>query len=106
MANRADLDRELRTLLGSNNVYFQPPESTKLKFDCFVYRLSGANVVSADNDIYLYNREYALTFITKNPDNPLIDEIPKYFAKKLKICRLNSYFTSDNLNHYNYTISY
>lgn len=106
MASRPDLHRDLVALLGSNNVYYQPPESLKIKYPCIIYRLSGASPVAADNDIYLYNRQYQLTFITKDPDSELIDEIPKYFTKKFKGCRMSAHFTSDNLNHYNYTIYY
>lgn len=106
MASRLSLHEDLKTLLGSNNVYYQPPESLKIKYPCFIYRLSAANVHAADNNIYLYNRQYQLTYITKDPDSELIDEIPKYFARKFKGCRMSAHFTSDNLNHYNYTIHY
>lgn len=106
MASRLSLHEDLKTLLGSSNVYYQPPESLKIKYPCFIYRLSSANVTPADNDIYLYTRQYQLTFITKDPDDELIDEIPKFFAKKFKGCRMSAHFTSDNLNHYNYTIHY
>lgn len=106
MASRLSLHEDLKTLLGSSNVYYQPPESLKIKYPCFIYRLSSANVTPADNDIYLYTRQYQLTFITKDSDSELIDEIPKFFAKKFKGCRMSAHFTSDNLNHYNYTIHY
>ena len=106
MASRLSLHEDLKTLLGSSNVYYQPPESLKIKYPCFIYRLSSANVTPADNDIYLYTRQCQLTFITKDPDSELIDEIPKFFAKKFKGCRMSAHFTSDNLNHYNYTIHY
>lgn len=106
MASRLSLHEDLKALLGSNNVYYQPPESLKIKYPCFIYRLSGATANPADNDIYLYTRQYQLTYITKDPDSELIDEIPKYFTKRLKGCRMSAHFTSDNLNHYNYTIHY
>ena len=102
MGTRPDLDRELRTLLGSTNCYFQPPENVKLKYDCIVYRLSNAKNIRSDNVSYLYSRRYTLTLITKDPDNVLIDEIPKHF----KHCNLTNFFTIDNLNHYNYDLYY
>ena len=34
---RLELDADLRALLGSTNVYFQPPETKKLKYPCFIY---------------------------------------------------------------------
>lgn len=106
MASRLSLHDDLKDLIGNNNVYFQPPETVKMKYPCFVYKLSGANTNAADNDIYMYTRRYQITYITKDPDSELVDSIPKYFAKKLKPCRMASHFTSDNLNHYSYDIFY
>lgn len=102
MGTRTDLDRELRALLGSNNCYFQPPETTKLAYDCIIYRLANAQNLRADDVSYKYTRRYTLTLVTKNPDNALIDLIPQYF----KYCNLSSFYTSDNLNHYNYELYY
>ena len=106
MASRLSLHNDLIGIIGNSNVYFQPPETVKLKYPCFIYKLVGANVGAADNDIYTYIRRYQLTYVTKDPDCDLIDTIPKYFAKKLKSCRMSTHFTSDNLNHYNYEIYY
>lgn len=41
MANRLNLHEEFATLLGSNNVYFQPPESVKLNYPCIKYSRVG-----------------------------------------------------------------
>lgn len=102
MDRRLSLHKEFETLLGNKNCYYQPPESLKLKFDCIIYNLSAANIDRADNKVYLFTRRYNVTFITKNPDNPIIEELPKRFEH----CVLNNFFTSDNLNHYNYTLFY
>lgn len=102
MGSRPDLHRELENLLGTKNCYFQPPESVKIKYDCIVYNRTSAQNDRADNDSYLYTASYRLTFITKNPDSPIIDEIPKRF----KYCRMVNNFTRDNLNHYIYDLYY
>ena len=39
MASRLDLQTFLEELLESKNVYFQPPESVKMKYPAIVYAL-------------------------------------------------------------------
>ena len=58
-----------------------------------------ANDWHADDKIYSRHYSYTVTYITKDPDDPrrdLIDDLP--------YCRFNRFFTSDNLNHFVYTI--
>lgn len=99
--SRLEFDAILRNLLGSNNVYFQPPSSVKMKYDAIVYELDDIDVRHADNIPYLATRRYRVTLITKNPDNPLSDEIAK-----LPLTQFNRFYTADNLNHYVYIIYY
>lgn len=99
--SRLGLDRILRDLLGSDNVYFQPPESVKMKYDAIVYELDDIDARHADNVPYLTNRRYRVTLITKNPDNHLSDEIAQ-----LPLTQFNRFYTADNLNHYVYIIYY
>ena len=83
------------------NVYFQPPEETKLKYPCIVYELDDIDAFYADNAPYCFNSRYSLTYITRDPD----DE-KRYGIAKLPMCKFDRFFTSDNLNHYTYTIYY
>lgn len=99
--SRLGLDRILRDLLGSDNVYFQPPESVKMKYDAIVYELDDIDARHADNEPYITNRRYRVTLITKNPDNYLSDEIAQ-----LPLTQFNRFYTADNLNHYVYIIYY
>lgn len=96
---RNELDAVLRGVLGSSNIYFQPPEGTRLKYPCIVYRYSTANDIPADNIVYRRLHQYTLTYITKDPDDPKRDQL-----NDLRYCRFVQFFTSDNLNHYVYTI--
>lgn len=98
---RVELQRKLENLLGSRFVYFQPPTGTRLQYPCIVYFLDHANDVHADSKIYRRLYRYSLTYITKNPEDPMRDKIDD-----LMYCSFNRFFTADNLNHYNYTIYY
>ena len=98
---RIQLQKNLESLLGSRNVYFQPPGGTQLKFPCIVYRLEQATDQHAEDKIYRRLYRYSLTYITKDPDDPMTDRIDD-----IRYCSFNNFFTSDNLNHYVYTLYY
>jgi len=97
--SRVELDRILRSTLGSSNVYFDPPESFKLKYPCIVYSLAGNSEVFADDSQYYRMKRYSLLYITQNADDPMVDTLDD-----LKYCRLNRPYTSDGLFHYAYDI--
>lgn len=96
---RVDLDTILRTTLGSSNVYFDPPESFKLKYPCIVYHLGGRSEVFADDHRYYDMKRYTLLYITRDADDPMVDTLDE-----LKFCRMTSPYTSDGLFHYAYEI--
>ena len=96
---RVELDRILRATLGSSNVYFDPPESFKLKYPCIVYSLNGHSETFADDSKYYGMKRYGITYITQDADDPMIDRI-----EDLKYCHLNRPYVSDGLFHYAYEI--
>lgn len=98
---RPELHNLLCELLGSRHVYYQPPTGTKLQYPCIVYNLDAADDMHANDHIYLRLYRYSLTYITKDPDDPMRDKIDD-----LQYCSFNRFFVSDNLNHYTYTIYY
>lgn len=53
MANRLDLQALLEDLLGSRNVYYQPPESVKMNYPTIVYALEDIENTFADDGVYL-----------------------------------------------------
>lgn len=102
MASRLNLHEELCALLGTRNVYFQPPEDVKLKYDCIIYNKEPPKRRHADDMKYFYRDRYSLKFLTKNPDNPLIDKI----AHAFQYCAIEQNYVSDNIHHYVYTLYY
>ena len=99
--DRIELDNILRDILGSDNVYFQPPASIKMKYDAIRYELDDIDVRHADNAPYLANRRYRVTLITRDPDTSLSDQIAQ-----LPLTQFNRFYTADNLNHYVYIMYY
>ena len=94
MVDRLELHEELCELLGSRNVYFQPPESVTMKYPCIRYRRYAIDNVSADNIPYVQFYGYELTVIDKNPDSEIVKAV-----SKLPSCRFNRHYYADNLNH-------
>lgn len=78
----------------SDNVYYQPPESLKLKYPCIVYTKEDINTNYADDKTYSKSDEYLLTVIGLDPD---ID-IPNRLLE-LPYCTFDRRFTGDNLYH-------
>ena len=96
---REDLKKALRTILGSKEVYFQPPESIKLTYPCIIYELGDYNSIHADNGKHHINDQYSITLITKQPDETISKEI-----LKLPMCGFNRVFINDGLYHYVFII--
>lgn len=101
MRSRLDLHNELIDILGSKNVYFQPPENIKLKYPCIVYYRSDIRPDWADNIPYQLYKQYKITLIYKDPDSELPDKIAL-----LPYTRMSNHMVSDNLNHDIFTIFY
>jgi len=101
MASRLNLHEELCTLLGSRNVYFQPPSSVQMKYPAIVYSLSNIANDFANNGVYMQSRAYDITLIDKNPDSEFVGKV-----STLPRCVFDRSYTSDNLNHFVFTIYY
>lgn len=95
MASRLDLHEELCNLLGSRNVYFQPPESVKLVYPCIVYSKSGVVKLNANNRLYKSDDEYQITVIDYDPDSDIYARIIEHYP----MSRFDRSYTSENLNH-------
>lgn len=94
MSNRLDLQAKFEAILGSRNVYFQPPESVKIKYPAIVYKRKPIDTVHADNRIYIHRNSYEVVLIDKNPESV-------YAAKILELpyCEHIQHYPADNLNH-------
>lgn len=101
MKNRTDLQAFLEELLGSKEVYFQPPMSLKMKYPCFRYSLENIPAAYANDNPYKTNERYLVMYITKNPDPALLTSITetKGFA-------FERYYAAENLHHYVYTYTF
>lgn len=94
MDRRLELQSLLEDILGSDNVYFQPPENVVMQYPCIVYGRDGAHRVSADNSGYRRVQRYQVTVIDRDPENPVIEKLGL-----LPRCSDGRSYVADGLNH-------
>ena len=99
--NREDFHELLVEILGSRNVYFQPPETVKMSYPAIVYSLSEIRNTFANDNVYGQKKSYDVTVIDKNPDSEIVGKV-----SVLPLCRFSRHYKSENLNHYTFTIFY
>lgn len=101
MATRIELQSFLEELLGSRNVYYDPPSNIRMSYPAIVYQHSKFQPVHAENSVYYLKTAYDLTLIDKDPEDAFI------FVKKLIAVPYFTHdraFVSDNLHHHVFTI--
>lgn len=94
MNNRLTLHQKLVDILGSGNVYYNPPESQKMNFPCIVYNLSYIEQVHADNKKYIDYTTYKITVVSKTPDHPAIRGV-----LDLPMTKFSANFTKNGFYH-------
>lgn len=100
--SRLSLQTDLTNLLGSKEVYFQPPKSIKMRYPSIVYHLDRIDTRSADNKHYGLFDRYSIIYMTKDADDPFPTEFLTHFP-------MSSYDRSarnDNLYHHYITLYY
>lgn len=94
MGRRVELQTLLTSLLGTPNVYFQPPSNLQMKYPCIVYKRDQAQTEFANNSPYKNTKRYSVTVIDKDPDSDIPDRVAR-----LPMCTFNRFYTADDLNH-------
>jgi hypothetical protein len=99
MATRLELQTLLEKTLGSENVYFQPPESKQISYPAIIYSLGNMESNYADDVCFTSVKQYTVVYVTKDPDSEMIDNLAQ-----LPYCRFDRHYKKDNLNHYVYNL--
>jgi len=101
MDRRLELQHILTNILGSSNVYFQPPATIKLKYPCIIYQRSKIEQKYADNRTYSSRVRYSLLLISRTHETEIINKL-----LELQYCSYDRFYTADSLNHDSFTIYY
>ena len=99
MGKQIDLQLKLENLIGSTNVYFQPPETVRMEYPAIVYSRDKINTKYANDKAYDFKISYEVIVIDRDPDSIIIGKVAK-----LPFCSFNRNYTIDNLNHDAFTL--
>ena len=94
MADRLDLQTKFEDILGSRNVYFDPPESLKMQYDAIRYHRRRISNTFANDSIYKQDDSYEVIAIYRNPDSDLPRKI-----SRLPKCSHERHYVANNLHH-------
>ena len=98
--DRLELQAKFEEILGSRNVYFQPPASLRMQYPAIRYELKDIRTKSANNSsAYVMSTGYECILITREPDSEYLAHI-----FKIQSCKFARYYKADNLHHYVFTI--
>lgn len=101
MSDRKELHIKLKEILGSDHVYYNPPESIKMEYPAIVYSRNDVDVKRANNKKYIGKNRYEIIVIDRKPDNPAIDKL-----LSMPMCSYDRPYTADKLNHDVLTLYY
>lgn len=98
---RLELHEILCEILGSRNVYYQPPASVQMRYPAIRYSRYNIENEPADNIPYKQSHFYQLTVIDSDPDSEIVHKV-----SKLPMCVFDRHYAADNLNHDVFTICF
>lgn len=84
-----------------SGLYFQPPNKAQMHYPCVVYGLNNYQIEHSNNKPYIGHKNYLVTIIDKNPDS----EYPEKMFQ-IPYCRFERHYTTDNLNHWVFSVYY
>jgi len=99
--DRLALHGVLVDILGSEHVYYDPPETIKMVYPCIVYEHSSNPSRHADDLPYKVDSIYTVISIDRNPESTVPDLIGQ-----LRGAAFDRHFVSDNLHHYVYRVRF
>lgn len=96
LTRRQQLDVELKSVIGSAKLYWEPPTNKQLTGDPrVIYERDGTFTRHADNRPYQFMQRYKITIVYTNPDL----ELPQVIHEHFPLCSYDRDYVSDNLHH-------
>lgn len=102
MASRLKLHEEFCEILGTRQVYSQPPASVNMAYPAIKYFKSGMDHKYANNSIYKNTNKYEVVVMDYDPDSDIHEKILAHFP----LCSFDRAYVADNLNHFALTLYY
>lgn len=86
-------------LLGSDHVYFQPPEGYKIEYPAIIYNVAKEDFVFAGNNVQRINTRYEVKVIYKNPAEDMLTKMAS-----LRFCSPDRSYRANGLYHDVYNV--
>lgn len=105
MADRVDLHNILCAIVniteadGDRHVYYNPPESIRMKYPCIRYSRKRINNKYANDSVYKQHNSYELVVIDREPDSNI-----SALLSTLPMCTHDRSYKAENLYHDVFTI--
>ena len=100
-ASRLELHEDLCGILQTRYVYFQPPESIKMKYPAIVYSRSDVLNKYAADSIYDQTVTYKVTIIDHDPDSEVVERMLAF-----KYATFDRHYTANGLNHDQFIVNF
>lgn len=101
MDNRLKLHEELVSILGTRNVYYQPPETITINYPAIIYSRIDINNKFANNTVYKQKNKYRIIVIDVNPESIIVEKMSLF-----KTIKFERPYISNNLNHNSFLLYY
>lgn len=92
MESRLELQDLLKSIIGNQNVYYDPPSS--MDYPAIQYNKQDIESKYANNKAYARFNCYSVTVISEMPDEEAIIKL-----LDLPMCSYDTHYTSDGLHH-------
>jgi hypothetical protein len=99
MGKRTDLHAVFKAIVG--NVYFQPPETTQMKYPCILYSRQLGDTKFANDTPYVHDVQYQVMVIGTDPDSEILGKVAM-----LPKCLFVRHYVVSNLHHDVYNLYY
>ncbi|MBO7631108.1 MAG: hypothetical protein J6S78_02110 [Lachnospiraceae bacterium] len=99
MRTRLELQQAFEDILGTRNVYFEPPATIRMNYPAIVYERSKIRSDYAGNRRYKTERVYDAVLIGRDPDSAFLEPL-----LELPYCSYDRHYVQDNLHHDAFTI--
>lgn len=96
---RLDFHSKLVEILGSENVYYDPPSTVSMKYDAIKYSRKPNSSKFASNSLYSSMNCYEVILISRKSDNPIVK-----WLRELPLSSHDRHYYADNLSHDVFTI--
>lgn len=101
MKKQQNLQKMFEQILGSRNVYYQPPSTIQMNYPAIVYSRSNIQNTFADDSVYTQSYAYEVTVIDRDPNSEIVEKV-----SALPMCKFDRHFITSNLNHDVFTLHY